>query len=421
MKKPTFFISSTIFDFKDLRSSLKFYLEQQGCNVLASEYPDFRVDLDKHSYQACLDAIRQADYFVLLIGARVGGWYDKKQSISITQQEYRVAYELHKAGRLKILAFARSEIWELKESRSELVKYLDGIDLAPEQVKAIAQHPSKRFENANFIINFLNEVSRNTDTKAALEDNSLKFPTANWLYSFSSFKDIADAIQSQIFRDTPLEEAATKHLLSLEIRENLKVLLCKMGGAIYDPEISVQNLYKEHNISKACLNLSAIDVNPKRWSLLATFGIHLLGSEVSDRVLDYCLKSSLFIDFDAQKNKVASTRVFDALASLNHEIQKFRLANVTKTVSVVFEYSKKNGYSGNLPIPIEPKKLLALLHLYDRWVNIIKLSVALQIYLDTGEFTEPDLRPKSPIPDMIPELDREAISDNELSAYIENR
>ena len=34
--RPTFFLSSTIFDFRDLRSALKHYLEVQGCTVLAS-------------------------------------------------------------------------------------------------------------------------------------------------------------------------------------------------------------------------------------------------------------------------------------------------------------------------------------------------------------------------------------------------
>ncbi|MCK4813603.1 MAG: DUF4062 domain-containing protein, partial [Candidatus Marinimicrobia bacterium] len=62
MKKPTFFISSTIYDFSDLRSAIKYYLESQGCKILASEYNDFDKPLDKHSYDACLESIKQADY-----------------------------------------------------------------------------------------------------------------------------------------------------------------------------------------------------------------------------------------------------------------------------------------------------------------------------------------------------------------------
>ena len=124
MKPPTFFLSSTIYDFRDLRSALKFYLEEQGCSVLASEYNDFMKPLDRHSYEACLQAINRADYYVLLIGTRVGGWFDPGQRVSITQQEYRHAYQLQKAGKLKIITFVRAEVWQAREDRKELASYL---------------------------------------------------------------------------------------------------------------------------------------------------------------------------------------------------------------------------------------------------------------------------------------------------------
>ena len=61
MDRPTIFISSTIYDFRDLRSAIKDHLETNGCRVLASEFNDFTKPLNKHSYQACLDTIAQAD------------------------------------------------------------------------------------------------------------------------------------------------------------------------------------------------------------------------------------------------------------------------------------------------------------------------------------------------------------------------
>ena len=99
MRRPAFFLSSTIYDFKDFRSSLKFYLEEQGCAVLASEFNDFPKPLDAHSYQACIGTLNKADYFIFLVGTRVGGWFNRSERVSITQQEYREAYELHKQGK----------------------------------------------------------------------------------------------------------------------------------------------------------------------------------------------------------------------------------------------------------------------------------------------------------------------------------
>jgi hypothetical protein len=91
MDRPTIFLSSTVHDFADLRGALKDYLEQRGCRVLASEFTDFTRPLDKHSYEACLDTIQQADLFVLFIGRRVGGWFDEGKKISITRAEYEHA------------------------------------------------------------------------------------------------------------------------------------------------------------------------------------------------------------------------------------------------------------------------------------------------------------------------------------------
>src|ERR1700759_2363174 len=102
-RRPTFFLSSTIYDFRDLRGAIQFSLQARGCRGLRAEFNDFGGNLDQHSYEACLSNIEQADYFVLLIGSRVGGWYDAQERVSITQREYRTAYELHRAGKLRLI------------------------------------------------------------------------------------------------------------------------------------------------------------------------------------------------------------------------------------------------------------------------------------------------------------------------------
>ena len=169
MKPPTFFQSSTIYDFRDLRSAVKYYLEELGCRVLASEYNDFLKPLDRHSYQACLKAIEQADYFVLFIGTRVGGWFNPEQRISITQQEYRHAYELQKEDKLKIITFVRSEVWQAREERRETPSHLASLGYSDSEKTKIKDYPSKFADDAEFISTFINEVGRNRDTAVALE------------------------------------------------------------------------------------------------------------------------------------------------------------------------------------------------------------------------------------------------------------
>lgn len=52
MKKPRVFISSTIYDFKDLRSALKYFLEENNFEVVTSENVDFPNTNKNNSYQA---------------------------------------------------------------------------------------------------------------------------------------------------------------------------------------------------------------------------------------------------------------------------------------------------------------------------------------------------------------------------------
>jgi hypothetical protein len=61
---------------------------------MLSDFNDFTKPLEQNSYEACLRAIESPDYFILLIGARVGGFYEPAQKVSITRIEYRKAYEL---------------------------------------------------------------------------------------------------------------------------------------------------------------------------------------------------------------------------------------------------------------------------------------------------------------------------------------
>jgi hypothetical protein len=224
MKKPTIFLSSTIYDFRDLRSALKHYLEQQGCEVLASEFNDFRKPLDAHSYDACLAALHKADYFILLIGSRVGGWYDPAQKISITQQEYRSAYELHKQGRLNIIAFVRSEVWQVREDRKALERHLAELNKEESEKDQILAYPNKFATDAQFISAFIDEVGRSNETKTAIASGGAR-PTGNWIHVFRDFPEIIEAVQPLIFAGLPADEASFRTALEGELLEILAMVM----------------------------------------------------------------------------------------------------------------------------------------------------------------------------------------------------
>lgn len=418
MKRPTFFLSSTIYDFSDLRSAVKHLLEQQGCIVLASEYNDFSKPLDVHSYQSCLDSIAQADFFILFIGTRVGGWFDKDNRISITQREYRAAYELHKQGRIKLLNFVREEIWQLKEDRNALTRYLETLSIEDETKQKITNYPTKNVVDAKFIIDFISEVGRNKETKHALSKGT-PFPTGNWLHVFHTYKDIVDVLQTHVFSGQPLEEVAIKKLLHRELMEILRVCLIKFKkSGVFSPRPTIELFHKEHKLTLESKDEEYITVDIKRWNLISALSINLLGMTLHPTILSQALSSMVFLTFDSVSGLCKEEPVYEALYLLQEELRRFQRANTTEVLKVVFANSAAHRDTGLKSIDIETIKLVGLIHVFDRWINIIELSKSIIKYLDDGTFSMPRLRDRSPIPDMNLELQAETVTIDEVQNFI---
>lgn len=177
----------------------------------------------KHSYDACLKLIEECDYFILLVGSRVGGFYDDQNKISITRQEYREAYKLHEQGKLQIISFVRDEVWQLKETRNELSKHLEKIeDLEKEKKDKVLNFNTKFANNAELITDFIAEIGKNKETTNSLKSGDI-LPTGNWIRQFKNFKDIIESLRPFIliedlnvkFHKELLKDELLRHSLSL--------------------------------------------------------------------------------------------------------------------------------------------------------------------------------------------------------------
>lgn len=225
MDRPTIFLSSTIYDFRDMRSAIKNHLEENGCRVLASEFNDFTKPLDRHSYQACLDTIKQADIFLLLIGTRVGGWHDEPGRVSITQQEYRTAYQLAQVGKIRLLTFVRSDVWNHRQSTKELQKHLSGLSEVDDSLRQrISRYPTAFASDSDFIVSFIDEVSRNKETSDATKGKGV-MPIGNWIHPFTGFSDIRDVLDPLILNGLSVKNAAGRKALQNRLLALLRDVL----------------------------------------------------------------------------------------------------------------------------------------------------------------------------------------------------
>lgn len=419
MNRPTFFVSSTIYDFRDLRSALKYYLEQQGCKVLASEFNDFEKPLDQHSYNACLQSIHAADYFILLIGTRVGGWYDATKRVSITQREYREAYELQQGGKIKLINFVRSEVWHVKEDRNELLKFLESTALDASVKSQIANHPTKMAADADFLIAFLNEVGRNRETKLATQ-GIVEPPTGNWIHTFSTFRDVIDVIQGHVFSSLPVEDLIVRRLLRSELRKFVGECLVRFKGKVYSPRSAIERFHEENPLTVANKQEEFTPVNAASWDHLSFFAMHLLSWRLNPIVLPEVLTRSTFLTFDLRSNTYRETPVYEALYRLQEEIRRINSAVDRNPLTIVFQHSRARRIAVGDTIDIETVPLAALLHALDRWVNILELSSGIASHLEGLPFSMPRLRHDSPVQGMQREIDDERPTDDEISSFIAN-
>ncbi len=320
MQRLTIFLSSTIYGFRDLRSALKDYLELRGCTVDASDYNDFAKDLEPHSYEACLNAIENVDLFVLFIGSRVGGLVDATPRKSITRAEYERAYKLALQGRLRIVAFVREEVWTHRETVKEMSRFLAEATAHQREAEVdIAKAPSKFMTDAENVISFIELVSRNAETSAAVKGEG-PFPVANWLHRFSTFPQIRAVLDPLILAGLNVPQAAGRKVLGISLTTLLHGLMSKGKAGAMMPAQLVGDLVDRIGLhfDQAMKQVELDKATRTRLVMLVTF---VIPSRAYASPLVPFLSDPLLLQYDPATGSFAETLEHAALNDLVQESQ----------------------------------------------------------------------------------------------------
>jgi len=187
-QRPSVFLSSTIYDLKDLRNSVQTALGEKGYEVLASEAGSIPIDSTKHSYEICLEAARKCDCLIAIIDRRFGGLMpDKKTSITLAE------IEAASGNRRHVLAFVRQGVWDAMEVCKTYKK---------------AGYP--------FVASKVVEDERVFDVIDAIR----KRATGNWLLQFNL---PADLIRTVLFQLESLEATKDEELVGWSANGKTKV------------------------------------------------------------------------------------------------------------------------------------------------------------------------------------------------------
>jgi hypothetical protein len=415
MDRPTIFISSTIHDFRDMRSAIKDHLESNGCRVLASEFNDFTKPLDQYTYQACLDTIPQADFFLLLIGTRVGGWVDEANRITITRQEYRTAYALAQSGKIRLLTFVRDEVWTHRQDVKELKKYLEGLTELDDSIrKKIAAYPNSMADDSDFIGSFIEEVSRNKETADAARGKGA-MPVGNWIHPFKGFSDIRDVVDPLILKGLPVNKAAGRKALQNQLITLLQQIVPLIKSKPLMPDATILKLATTINLNADQMTRSA-RIEASVWSRFASIGLYASRDTPDASPFAAALGTDLLLEYDAATSTFKQTPAYDVLTELVDQLQQYKKIRSGYNPAEFLKYSFKKNSDGSVDVPVE--LVAAHLNMLFRWADIAGLAKALALNMEGEPLVPPQRMPISPFLDQSAQLVAEQVSLDQIRHFV---
>ncbi|WNG15328.1 DUF4062 domain-containing protein [Cystobacter fuscus] len=422
---PRVFLSSTIYDFSDLRSSIKYWLEELGYEVDASEFNDFRREPDKNSYEACLRAIDNAQYFILLIGSRAGGWYEESTKTTITMMEYRRAYERAKSGPLKLLVFVRKSVWDAREDRKALSlllknEYAQEHNLSKKDISSITYHQSRILTDGEAIFSFLTEIARTDEMKAAAKSGGA-LPPANWIHQFTSFRDIIDALHTHLGGSLGLRRVALAANLQRELESNTGNLLEKHSNGTIRPAYAWAEAARKRFIG-GISDVSSYKAKHLAWlGMFALVGSNTAG-HLSTRFLDEALVSGEFLEFNKSIGTYAVGVLQQAMIDLRDNIHRLQMAENGLDINARLSILEKsrNHKDNDQIVEVNNQQLVLIMSICDRQKNVIALSVAISRAL-SGDLTQLHglpLAPATPLSTEVAAINSQTPSSSDIKEWM---
>jgi len=398
ISRPRLFLSSTVHDFRDLRLALKYWLEELGYEVQLSDLNDFDRQPDDGTFAACFRGVAAADYYLLLIGDRKGQLYDPANGISVTQQEYKTAYESWRTGRRpQLLLFIRRETMiRLRNSTSD----------------------NNTEGDATFIRQFVDEVRRKEDAEKAATAQS-DYPGANWLTEFDSFRDLTETLRSLLNKHGPLQQAAVLEDLRQELSRNLRTMMWKINGRPSYRYLPADSVREHTQITPDDLD-GSIQLTYDDLKRLIIY-IPTNADALVSSAIEYAVHSGVLLDFDSDRQSFVASPLLTALHELREDLAVYRARFAAfdedfRTLLQLWSNVRENRRGGHVPT-------LTLLHLFgivDAEQNVVRITLAILrfLYGNTEEVTY-QRRPRSPIVGEDEKIEESLVSEAELDAALE--
>lgn len=405
--RPRAFVSSTIGDFRDLRDGLKFWLEEMGYEVQMSEHTDFKHRPESGAFEACFDAIRDSKYYVLLIGDNRGSWYSEKDRITVTQQEYRTAYDSFlKTGVPIPIVLARQRVIEALSER---------------RAAGVSSEAGSTLEDPEFTTCLLQEVRREEETEKAKKGEG-PYPKANWITPFASFRELTDALRVGLRLRGPLPRVAQEETLRHEFTRNLSMLMYKHNGKPFYRHFYLDSVRQEVELPSRDFDgiVPLTFQQIKRTHMYTSVGIPI--PEVLVRTaLNEAISSGSFLIYDTGTDSYRPSALLEALYRLREELDVYAaryetVGELRASIWPLWEAVRVAKADGQLSV----LTLISLFGLHDSQKNVGRLLFAILRFLNGHDDTiDVQFRPLSPIPGEDERIESERVSQDDIKAWLE--
>jgi hypothetical protein len=377
-RRPRLFLSSTVQDLRDLRSAVRYFLEQFGFEVFVSENADFPHGVSEEAWRAGLETIDLADYFVLIVGLRYGSVVD--EGISVTHHELRRA-RARKAetGRPGMVFLIRRQVLDAIRDERDV----------PEAA------------GWSGIVSLCREIQA-----AAAPD------VPNWVHPFDDFTDVADSLRAALSLAGPLRRRALEVNLAAEIEENARSLTLKLRDVVLPAHEWLVRAELRRPSPGTSVSIPAE----------SAFGFRLLfltagrASQFRTDALADALQSGEFLDFDPTSGRLIDSTALRLLRELRTGLEALEpVATYMRSDHLVGEFS---GLKGN-EFKVSQDLALAVYSFRDRVENAARVLAAAYAWLSAGdEAVIPELLPASPIAGASARIEAEEASLDEARRWL---
>jgi hypothetical protein len=408
------FVSSTIADFADLRSALKYWLDEMGYECQMSEFGDFFRETAQNTVDSCLSVISTCDYYVLLIGGRKGYCFEQDPSLSMTRLEFRHAMELSVKGEITPVVLIRDSVLAvLREHRSIR-------DMFPD-LGTLPTAGTEQLDDPAFTQSFIEEVRA-----TSIEGQLANMPGNIWTHHFGDFGDLATILRIALSMRGNLRRRALMHNLAWEIEDNIANLCSKHDGVPIPSTHWAGQIRDQFQLGSIRPD-QAVKLTWNQAQHLVSiwmFGVSHVDRLVSD-ALGTAIHSGEFLTFDQLRKELVPSGELLCMYELNARIRHLQLLVAQLRLNPINEQCAE--LAGALmgrqrSFSISAFSLISLFASVDAIQNVLRICIELYRWLmgDIDHVVMPSLNSTSPIPDSAEALRNEEATHDDVRRWLRN-